>query len=223
MRTILKIAKKYNLNVFEDAAQSHGAYFENEMTGSLSDAAGFSFYPGKNLGCLGDGGAITTDNQDLAQKLYALRNYGSHKKYYNEYIGVNSRLDEIQAAILSIKLKYLDSDNNRRREIAKIYLSKIKNNKIILPTGPNNKTNVWHLFVIRLKDRDKFMKYMLENEIQTSIHYPVPPHKQKALKKYYNLSLPLSELIHNEVVSLPMSPCLSNHEVEKIVSIINNY
>jgi len=227
MDKIYKIAKKYNLKIIEDSAQAHGAEYkwkENgewriKKAGNLGDASGFSFYPGKNLGALGDGGAVTTNDEKLAEVIKALRNYGSHKKYENLYKGYNSRLDEIQAAMLRVKLKYLDKENKKRKEIAKYYLENIKNNKIILPKIITD--SVWHLFVIRLKERDRLQKYLFENGIQTLIHYPIPPHKQKAYKEWNNLSFPITEKIHNEVLSLPISGVMNLEEAKKIVNVIN--
>ena len=220
---IKELADKYYLRVVEDAAQAHGAMYKNRRVGSLGDAAGFSFYPGKNLGALGDGGAVTTNDEELAGVIRALRNYGSYKKYENDYKGINSRLDEIQAAVLSIKLKYLDRDNNRRREIANNYLENITNEKIILPKVNDPNSHVWHLFVVRTKNRAKLQKYLVNKGIQTLIHYPIPPHKQVAYSEWKHLSLPITVKIHNEVLSLPISPVLTNCEVSKIVNIINNY
>ena len=186
MDKINEIAKKYNLKVIEDSAQSHGAYFGDKRSGNLGDASGFSFYPGKNLGALGDGGAVTTNDEEIANTIKALGNYGSHKKYENLYKGLNSRLDEIQAAMLRVKLKYLDNEIEKRREIANYYLENIKNENIILPTVRNENNHVWHLFVIRTKNRDELQKYLLVDGIQTLIHYPIPPHKQNAYKEWNN-------------------------------------
>lgn len=223
MKSINELAQKYNLKVIEDSAQAHGAIYDNKRTGNLGNASGFSFYPGKNLGALGDGGAITTNDDELAEKLMALRNYGSKKKYENIYKGMNSRLDEIQAAILRVKLKYLDKDNNRRKEIAKFYLGNIKNENIILPTRPQESSHVWHLFVIRTKQRDQLQKYLADNGIQTVIHYPIPPHKQQAYKEWNHLSFPISEQIHEQALSLPISPIMSQEQVNYIVDNINNF
>lgn len=229
MNKINILAQKYNLKVIEDSAQAHGAIYNGRRTGSLGDAAGFSFYPGKNFGALGDGGAITTNDSDLADTIRALRNYGSHKKYLNILKGYNSRLDEIQAAVLNVKLKYLDKENQKRRECAKSYLSNIKNNQIVLP-GINSSlsasyfyNHVWHLFVIRTKNRDKLQKYLFENGVQTVIHYPVPPHHQQAYIEWKNYSLPITEKIHSEVLSLPISPVLQNKEMDLIIDKLNNY
>lgn len=223
MQKIWALAQKYNLKIIEDSAQAHGAKYQNKRVGSLGDASGFSFYPGKNLGCVGDGGCVTTNDDELAQKIKALRNYGSHKKYHNVFIGMNSRLDEIQAGILDIKLKFLDEDNQKRKEIAKYYRKNIKNSSIILPNVYAEDAHVWHLFVVRTKQRDNFQKYLLDNEIQTIIHYPIPPHKQECYKLWNNLSYPITEEIHKSVLSLPISPVMSDDEVRKVVEIINEY
>jgi len=221
MEAINAIAQKYALKVIEDSAQSHGAYFGDKRSGGLGDASGFSFYPGKNLGALGDGGAITTDDHALAETVRALGNYGSHKKYENLYKGVNSRLDEIQAAILRVKLAHLDIEIENRRKIANYYLENIQNKKIILPSLKEQKGHVWHLFVIRVKERDTLQKYLSENEIQTLIHYPIPPHKQSAYREWNELSYPVSEKIHAEVLSLPISGIQAVHDTQKIIEIVN--
>lgn len=223
MDKINEIAKKYNLKVIEDSAQSHGAYFGNKKSGNLGDASGFSFYPGKNLGALGDGGAVTTNDEELVNTIKALGNYGSHKKYENLYKGVNSRLDEMQAAMLRIKLKYLDSEVEKRREIANYYLGNIKNENIVLPMARAKDNHVWHLFVIRTNKRDELQKYLLDNGIQTLIHYPIPPHKQNAYKEWNGKSYPISEQIHNEVFSLPISGVQSLEDTIKIVEHINKF
>lgn len=181
------------------------------------------FYPGKNLGCLGDGGAVTTNNDELAQKIRGLRNYGSEIKYRNLYKGVNSRLDEIQAAVLNVKLKYLDEDNQRRREIALYYLENIKNPVIVLPEAKNDLSHVWHLFVVRTNKRDELQKYLADNDIQTIIHYPIAPHKQQAYAEWNDLSYPISEKIHSEILSLPISPVMTQSETQKVVQVINNW
>src|SRR3989339_1083127 len=212
-----KIADKYGLKIIEDCAQAAGAKFNNRLAGNLGDAAGFSFYPSKNLGAIGDAGAVTTNDTELAEIVRALRNYGSHEKYHNKYKGVNSRLDEIQAAILSVKLKYLDKENNRRREIANMYCKNIKNNNMILPMASDELAHVWHLFVIRTKEREKFVKYMSDNGIGTLIHYPIPPHKQNAYREWSDESHPISEEIHNTIVSLPLSPAMKNNEVLTVI------
>jgi dTDP-4-amino-4,6-dideoxygalactose transaminase len=218
------LAKKYNLKIIEDNAQAIGASFNYLKTGNLGDAAGFSFYPTKNLGALGDAGAATTNDDLLAKTIRTLANYGSNKKYNNVLQGLNSRLDEIQASVLNVKLKYLDSENIRRREIAKTYCSEIRNNKIILPIYPKNELeHVWHLFVIRTENRDDLVEYLMKNEIQTLIHYPIPPHKQDCYSELNHLNFPISEQLHNEVLSLPMSQVLTNDEVNKVIKILNNY
>lgn len=227
MPDIMHIAKKHNLLVLEDSAQSHGAQIEGKKAGNWGDASGFSFYPGKNLGALGDAGAITTNDAELAQTLRALRNYGSHEKYKNLFAGVNSRLDEIQAAMLDVKLKHLDAEVKHRRTIAKMYLEGIKNPEVILPLSDIDASqynqHVWHLFVIRSNNRIKLQQYLAENGVQTLIHYPIPPHKQQAYKEWNNLSYPISEKIHNEVMSLPMGPTLSLEEVEKVIQLCNSF
>lgn len=223
MKAIAAIAKKNNLKIIEDCAQAHGATINGRRAGSFGDAAGFSFYPGKNLGALGDAGAITTDDDQLATAVRALLNYGSHVKYQNLYKGVNSRLDELQAALLSVKLKHLDSETLIRRTIADSYLKNIKNSKLILPVENIQGSHVWHLFVIRTSHRDDLQRYLAENEIQTVIHYPIPPHKQEAYKELNNLSFPISEKIHNEVLSLPMSSVMTKEDVEKVIGILNKY
>ncbi len=223
MDPIKNIALKYKLKVIEDSAQAHGAIYKGNRTGSLGDASGFSFYPGKNLGCLGDGGAVTTNDDELATVVRTIANYGSQKKYVNQYKGINSRLDEIQAAILSVKLSKLDSDNERRREIAQVYLKTISNVLISLPTVKDRNAHVWHLFVIRCKKRDQLQKYLAQKEIQTLIHYPIPPHKQEAYREWKDLSYPVTEQIHDEVLSLPMGPTLKDDEVKYVASILNSF
>lgn len=224
MKAINEIAQKYKLLVIEDAAQAHGSQFsENERAGNLSNAAAFSFYPGKNLGALGDGGAITTNDDALAEVLFSMRNYGSKVKYENEIIGVNSRLDELQAAFLNIKLKQLDSENEFRRSMAKRYLSEIKNDKIILPNWDFSQNHVFHLFVIRTNNRLELQKYLKENGIETMIHYPIPPHKQKALANWNQLSFPITEKIHDEVLSIPLNSGLTESEIQHVITVLNCY
>lgn len=223
MEKIWKIAKKYNLKIIEDSAQAHGAIYQENRTGNLGDASGFSFYPGKNLGCMGDGGAVTTNDEELFNKIKAIANYGSDRKYHHIYKGVNSRLDEIQAAVLDVKLKHLDSDNNKRHEISKYYRENIKNSKIILPETYDEKSHVWHIFAVRTQNRDEFQKYLTEKGIQTIIHYPTPPHKQGAYKEWNNLSFPITEEIHNTILSLPISPVMTDSEIEKVVEVVNEY
>ena len=224
MKAINEIAKKHNLLVIEDAAQAHGSQFsENEKAGNLSHAGAFSFYPGKNLGALGDAGGITTNDDDLANVLFSMRNYGSKVKYENEIIGVNSRLDELQAAFLNIKLKQLDSENEFRRSMAKRYLSEIKNDKIIMPNWDLSQNHVFHLFVIRTSNRLELQNYLKENGIETMIHYPVPPHKQKALANWNTMSFPITEKIHKEVLSIPLNSGLKASEIQHIITTLNNY
>ena len=223
MDKINEIAKKYHLKVIEDSAQSHGAFYENKRSGNLGDASGFSFYPGKNLGALGDGGAVTTNDEELANTIKALGNYGSHKKYENLYKGINSRLDEIQAAMLRVKLRYLDEETEKRREIANYYLQNIKNENIILPTMRDEDNHVWHLFVIRANKRNELQKYLLDNGVQTLIHYPIPPHKQIAYKEWNNKRYEISEQIHNEILSLPISSIQSLEDTNNIVEILNEF
>lgn len=220
--TLKNIAEKYNLKIIEDNAQAIGAEWDLIKSGNLGDAAGFSFYPGKNLGALGDAGGITTNNEDLAKCIRALANYGSNQKYVNIYQGLNSRLDEIQAAVLDVKLKYIDEENKKRNSIAQRYITEISNPNIILPEMPKKENeHVWHLFVIRTELRDEFQNYLLENGIQTLIHYPIPIHKQKAYKDWNHLSFPITEKIHKEVLSLPISPVLDDTEVTEIINKLN--
>jgi len=223
MERIRKIAKKYNLLIIEDAAQAHGAEYRRKKAGNLGDAAGFSFYPGKNLGALSDGGAITTNDYELAEVIRALRNYGSKEKYKHIYKGINSRLDEIQSAFLKIKLRKLDDKLKRRREIAKFYLENINNPEVKLPEVRDIREHAWHLFVVRVKNQKKFMEFLKKKGIETLIHYPIPIHKQKAYKEYNNLSLPLSEKLCKEIVSIPIYGSLTKNEVEYIVKTINQY
>ena len=222
---IASIAQKHDLLVVEDAAQAHGASLNGLKTGNFGDAAGFSFYPSKNLGALGDGGAVTTNDQELADVVRALGNYGSHKKYENLYKGQNSRLDEIQAAILSVKLGSLDADNDRRKQIANYYTKNIQNDKVILPKRIHEDKNshVYHLFVVRVENRENFREFLKEKGIATDVHYPIPPHKQKAFSELNENSYPLSEKIHNEIVSIPCGLHLTDNEVEYITTSINQY
>lgn len=221
------LADEHGLLLLEDAAQAHGAEHDGIKAGAWGHAAGFSFYPGKNLGALGDAGAITTDDALLAETLRALRNYGSQTKYYNDYQGVNSRLDEIQAAVLSVKLKYLDEQTEHRRRVAARYLAGINNTALQLPQCSANAElsldHVWHLFVLRARQRENFQQHMADHGVQTLIHYPVPPHRQKAYLAMGELSLPITEAIHAEVVSLPMSPVLSMDQVEQVIAACNAY
>lgn len=222
---ITSIAEKHNLLVVEDAAQAHGASFQGIKTGNFGDASAFSFYPSKNLGALGDGGAVTTNDDLLAETIKALRNYGSHRKYENLYKGTNSRLDEIQAAILSVKLKQLDNDNNRRKQIASFYLENIDNPKIILPLCVANDPNshVYHLFVVRVNNREQFREFLKVKGISSDVHYPIPPHHQKAFSELKDHTYPISEQIHRTVVSIPCGLHLKESEVEYITECINKY
>lgn len=218
-----KLCKKYNLKLIEDNAQAHGCRFGDKRTGSLGDAAGHSFYPGKNLGALGDAGAVTTDNRELAECVRALANYGSAKKYVFKYCGRNSRLDEIQAAVLDVKLSHLDEDNANRQRIAAYYYDNINNPKITLPNRLDDKNNVYHLFPVFCEQRDDFQQYLKDNGIQTLIHYPIPPHKQECYKEWNGISLPITEQIHNHELSLPISPVLKLAEAEEVVRVINRF
>ncbi len=220
---MLDICKKYNLKLIEDGAQSHGALWNGKVSGSIGDAAGHSFYPGKNLGALGDAGAVTTNDNELAKIIEALRNYGSYVKYENQYQGLNSRLDEIQAAFLNVKLRYIQEDILERRRVANYYLENIKNSKIVLPKVLKEEGHVWHLFVIRTDNRDALQEYLLKNEIETLIHYPIPPHKQLAYKKLNHLNFPVTEQIHDEVLSFPISSVLSDDELTEIINTVNSY
>ncbi|WP_336702088.1 DegT/DnrJ/EryC1/StrS family aminotransferase [Chryseobacterium indologenes] len=222
--SLKEIARKHNLKIIEDNAQAIGAEWKGIKSGNLGDAAGFSFYPGKNLGALGDAGAVTTNDDDLMKAIRALANYGSNQKYVNIYKGLNSRLDEIQAAVLDIKLKYIDNENKIRREISKRFIDEIKNPAVILPEYPADENeHVWHVFVIRSERRDELQSYLTENGVQTLIHYPIPPHKQEAYKDWNGLSFPISEKIHQEVLSLPISPVMTHDDIEKIISEINDF
>ncbi|MDX5447028.1 MAG: DegT/DnrJ/EryC1/StrS family aminotransferase [Bacteroidota bacterium] len=215
------IADRHGLLLIEDAAQAHGATtLDGRRAGSLGHAAGFSFYPGKNLGALGDAGAVTTSDPELADMVRILGNYGSEKKYHNKVQGVNSRLDELQAAILNVKLKYLDRENEHRRELAKVYLEGLKDLDLILPTWSGEKDHAFHLFVIRSKDREGLTDDLGKRGIQTVIHYPIPPHHQPAYSNQKELHLPITEQIHREVISLPMSPILKAEEVHSVINAI---
>lgn len=216
-----ELCKKYNLKLLEDNAQAHGCKFKGRHTGSLGDAAGHSFYPGKNLGALGDAGAVTTNDEELAKIIRAVANYGSQRKYVFKYIGRNSRLDEIQAAILDVKLKHLDEDIAIRKQIAKYYIDNITNPDIITPIVKDWDAHVFHIFTIRCKRRDELQKYLSDNGVQTVIHYPIPPHKQECYKEWNSLSFPITEQIHNEELSLPMSPMLTGEETKKVVELLN--
>lgn len=223
MQKVWDIAGKYGLKVFEDCAQAHGAYYQGKRVGNLSDAGAFSFYPGKNLGCMGDGGAVVTNDEELYKKVKALANYGSDRKYHHIYKGTNSRLDEMQAAVLDVKLPHLDADNARRREIAAYYRKNITNPKIILPQTYSEDAAVWHVFAVRTEERDRFQQYLTDNGVQTIIHYPTPPHKQGAYAEWNGRSYPVSEEIHRTIVSLPMSPVLTDEEAAEVARIVNDY
>jgi len=232
MEAINKIAKGHNLLVIEDAAQAHGAVANHksqipdtryQKAGNLSDAAAFSFYPSKNLGCLGDGGAVTTNDEQVSNCIKMMRNYGSSKKYVNDIIGLNSRLDELQAAFLNIKLKALDADNQRRQHIAKRYLTEIISTKISLPFCDGSQNHVFHIFIVRVEDRVAFTTFLDKNDIGWLIHYPIPPHQQNALNSYNQLSFPVTERIHQSVVSIPISPVMTDDEVTTVINILNRY
>jgi len=223
MEKIWALAEKYNLKVIEDAAQAHGAVYQGRRAGNLGNAAAFSFYPGKNLGALGDAGGVTTDDTVLYEKIKALANYGSDRKYHHIYKGVNSRMDEIQAAVLDVKLPRLDADNTRRREIARYYRENIKNPRVTVPQTYDEAAHVWHVFVIRTPERGELQKHLEEQGIQTNIHYPTPPHKQGAYEEWKEMSFPISEKIHQEVLSLPISPVMTDDEVKKVVEAVNEW
>jgi len=221
---IAALCRKYGLKLVEDNAQAHGCrYRDGRRTGSLGDAAGHSFYPGKNLGALGDGGAVTTDDAELAASIRALANYGSTKKYVFKYAGRNSRLDEIQAAVLDVKLKYLDEDNDKRKAVARFYLEHVTNPSVILPQAPDRDAHVFHLFPVRCARRDELQAYLKEHGIGTVIHYPIPPHKQECYKDWNHLSFPITELIHAQELSLPISPVMNREEANKVVQILNEF
>ena len=228
MSDLMTLAEKHNLLVLEDSAQAHGAQNDFKKAGNLGHASGFSFYPGKNLGALGDAGAITTNDGELASIVRTLANYGSNEKYKNVYKGTNSRLDEIQASFLSIKLRHLDNEIKRRKEIAIKYATEITNPLLVNPISrgisiSNLGHHAFHLYVLRTKERDKFISHMLANGIETLIHYPIPPHKQHAYSEWNNKVLPLTEMIHREVVSIPLHHQLQDSEVEKIILACNTF
>lgn len=218
MDPIVAIARRHNLKVIEDAAQAHGAQYKGRKVGALGDAAAFSFYPGKNLGALGDGGAVTTNDLELASEIRILGNYGSNAKYHNKFKGVNSRLDELQAAFLRVKLRYLNDWNTRRKTIADLYMKSIKSHSIVMPEVLAFVEPVWHLFVIRVSNRDVIQKHLSRNGIGTIIHYPIPAHLQPAYEElpYVSGSFPISELLHTQVLSLPMGPHLSTNEANQV-------
>jgi len=218
-----ELADRYHLKVIEDSAQSHGATYGGKRSGNLGDASGFSFYPGKNLGALGDGGAVTTNDAQLADTIRALGNYGSRVKYENIYQGVNSRLDEMQAAILSVKLQYLDRENQKRREIAGKYSECICNEKLALPKCSSPESHVWHLFVVRTNERDRFQQHLKERGVGTVIHYPIAPHRQQAYREMSAAELPITEQIHSTVISLPMDPSMTSADVESVITACNEF
>lgn len=226
MDAINNIAKKYSLKIIEDAAQSHGALYNRKKVGNLGDAAAFSFYPGKNVGSLGDAGCITTNDHELHNIIKKMSNYGSEKKYYSDVKGVNSRLDEIQAAVLNVKMQNIDEESKMRRHVAKFYCDNIKNENIILPQifedDDKSNRNVWHLFVIRSKKRELLKQELEKHGIESGIHYPIPPHKQKCYREYNNLSFPITEKIHNEVLSLPMHPYIEEQELEIVIKFFSD-
>lgn len=223
MPELLSIAKEHDLLVLEDSAQAHGARINNTMAGNFGNASGFSFYPGKNLGALGDAGAVTTNDEELFEAICYIRNYGSKEKYKNKYKGLNSRLDEIQAAMLRVKLRHLSTQTKQRQTIAKRYLAEIKNPLLTLPEVNSHDAHVWHLFVIRTKNRTKLQNHLKNKGVETLIHYPIAPHKQEALKEYSNWNLPITEIIHNEVLSIPMSHVMTDNEVSLVIAALNSY
>ena len=217
-----ELCQKYNLKLIEDNAQAHGCLYGEKRTGSLGDAAGHSFYPGKNLGALGDAGAVTTNDEVLARAISSLGNYGSSKKYVFDYQGYNSRIDEIQAAILDIKLKYLDKENARRKEIASLYINKVKNPKILIPNS-DDRDCVWHIFPVLCAHRDELQKYLSEHGVETQIHYPIPPHKQKCYSEWSKLSFPITEQIHAQELSIPCNQAMTQKEVDTIIDLLNQF
>ena len=223
MPMIMKIAREHGLLVLEDAAQAHGASLDGKKAGNWGDAAGFSFYPGKNLGALGDAGAVTTNDDLLAETVRALGNYGSYKKYENIYQGVNSRLDDMQAAMLRVKLNKLDINTQHRRSLASAYLQNIKNNAIQLPNAPNSEQHVWHLFVVRSRQRDILQQHLAKHGIQTLIHYPIPAHQQQAYREWNAQSYLLTEALHQEVLSLPMGPTLTEEQALLVTDAVNEF
>lgn len=223
MEPLRALAKAHGLKVIEDAAQAHGAAWRGTRTGALGDAAGFSFYPSKNLGALGDGGAVTTNDDRLAETIRALRNYGSSAKNENRFKGLNSRLDELQAAVLGVGLESLEEDNARRRALARRYLAEIRNPSVTLPAAAEDRESAWHLFVVRAPDREALGRHLAGQGIETAVHYPIPPHKQEAYREWNALSFPLTEAIHREVLSLPMGPHLSDAQTDRVIAAVNGY
>ena len=222
-----EICRHHHLKLIEDNAQAHGCMFGDRRTGSLGDAAGHSFYPGKNLGALGDAGAVTTDDEALAEIVKALGNYGCHQKSVHDHLGRNSRIDELQAAMLDVKLRYLDEENDRRKEIARVYINKVKNPLLHLPRltepSPMSCNSVWHIFPVLCERRDELLKYLFDHGVETQIHYPIPPHKQKCYGSWNNLSFPVTELIHAQELSLPCHQAMKREEVDYIVNLLNDF
>ncbi len=218
-----ELCHSYGLRLIEDNAQAHGCTYQGKRTGALGDAAGHSFYPGKNLGALGDAGGVTTDDDELADTIRALANYGSSRRYVFDMVGRNSRMDEIQAAVLDVKLKYLDEENQRRRDNAHYYIKHISNPAVSVPSEDYWQNSVFHIFPLLSPRRDELKQYLLDNGVQTDIHYPIPPHKQQAYKEWNERSLPITERIHREELSLPISQVLTDEERERIVELINNF
>ena len=223
MDAINALAAEHGLLVMEDAAQAQGASYHGKKAGALADAAAHSFYPGKNLGAIGEGGAVTTNDPELAEMVAKLRNYGSEKKYHNQVKGVNNRLDELQAAILRVKLPHLDRDNTRRKAVAEVYLREIKHPAVTLPVVRPHGEPCWHLFVVSVSEREKWMGYLQSKEVDTAIHYPVPPHHQPAYAEWNQMSFPITEQIHREVLSLPISPAHTLEDASKVAAVINSY
>ena len=216
------ICRQHGLKLIEDNAQAHGCMFDDRRTGSLSDAAAHSFYPGKNLGALGDAGAITTDDEELASVVRSLGNYGSSTKYVHDYQGCNSRIDELQAAMLDVKLRYLDEENNRRKEIAALYISKVTNSLIRMPKC-DDRDCVWHIFHVLCEHRDRLQQYLKDNGVETQIHYPIPPHKQRCYSDWNNLSFPITEQIHAQELSIPCHQAMTKKEVDEIINLLNSF
>lgn len=216
-----EICEKHQLLLIEDNAQAHGCTFEGRRTGSLGNAAGHSFYPGKNLGALGDAGAVTTDDEELALLVASLGNYGSSRKYVFEYVGRNSRLDELQAAVLDVKLRHLDEDNNRRKAIAEQYINKVENPRIKMPQSVRD--SVFHIFPVLCEHRDELQQYLKTHGVETQIHYPIPPHRQRCYQQWHHLSLPVTEMIHEQELSLPCNQVMTGEEVEYIIGLLQQF
>lgn len=223
MDAVRSLARQHGLLVVEDCAQAHGALYKGARAGALGNAAAFSFYPGKNLGALGDGGAVVTDDRLLARTVRTLANYGSQEKYVNRYKGINSRLDELQAAVLNVKLARLDADNDRRRQIARRYIRQMNNPHVQMPKVHSWLRHVFHLFTVRCERRDELQKHLAAQGIQTLIHYPIPPHKQEAYREWEHLSFPVTERIHREILSIPISPVMTDDEVQRVIDAVNSF